>query len=269
MRPNRRNRGGLRTSPAIDFQRSTKKAAMRPFQCSSYNVSRNHARLIRGPYGPLMSARSCAARIRSAKRALRFEIVALRVGFVALDVDADRSAGGAGARQAEDDARAAFEQDADALVLAHRFVDRIVIGEVIGMRDLEALDRSAGKRWRAWRADRPSACWRRPYRRLHNRGANNSCGRRSPNARARSPGRSTLRTARILSQSSTAQRPSFSRTWLEPVPELSSPQIVAILRHRADCRRISSRSGFHTCRSSAFPRRGLLRRWSASNGRCP
>ena len=31
----------------------------------------------------------------------------------------------------------------------------------------------------------------------------------------------------MLSQSSTAQSPSFSRTWLEPVPALSSPQIVA------------------------------------------
>ena len=33
-------------------------------------------------------------------------------------------------------------------------------------------------------------------------------------------------TARMLSQSSTAQRPSFSRTWSEPVPALSSPQSV-------------------------------------------
>jgi len=30
-----------------------------------------------------------------------------------------------------------------------------------------------------------------------------------------------------LSQNSTAHRPSFSRTWSEPVPALSSPQIVA------------------------------------------
>jgi hypothetical protein len=37
-----------------------------------------------------------------------------------------------------------------------------------------------------------------------------------------------LRTARMFSQSSTAQRPSFSRTWSEPVPALSSPQIVAM-----------------------------------------
>ena len=35
------------------------------------------------------------------------------------------------------------------------------------------------------------------------------------------------RFARMLSHSSTAQSPSFSRMWLEPVPELSSPQIVA------------------------------------------
>ena len=37
-----------------------------------------------------------------------------------------------------------------------------------------------------------------------------------------------LRTARMFSQSSTAQTPSFSRTWLEPVPALSSPQTVAL-----------------------------------------
>ena len=36
------------------------------------------------------------------------------------------------------------------------------------------------------------------------------------------------RTARMLSQSSTAHSPSFSRTWSEPVPALSSPQIVAM-----------------------------------------
>jgi hypothetical protein len=33
-------------------------------------------------------------------------------------------------------------------------------------------------------------------------------------------------TASRLSQNSTAQRPSFSRTWSEPVPKLSSPQRV-------------------------------------------
>jgi len=34
------------------------------------------------------------------------------------------------------------------------------------------------------------------------------------------------RAARMLSQSSTAQTPSFSRTWFEPVPALSSPHSV-------------------------------------------
>ena len=34
------------------------------------------------------------------------------------------------------------------------------------------------------------------------------------------------RTARRFSQNSTAQSPSFSRTWSEPVPKLSSPQRV-------------------------------------------
>ena len=35
------------------------------------------------------------------------------------------------------------------------------------------------------------------------------------------------RRARMLSQNSTAQTPSFSRIWFEPVPKLSSPQRVA------------------------------------------
>jgi hypothetical protein len=37
-----------------------------------------------------------------------------------------------------------------------------------------------------------------------------------------------LRLARMSSQNSTAQRPSFSRTWLEPVPKLSSPHSVTL-----------------------------------------
>ena len=36
------------------------------------------------------------------------------------------------------------------------------------------------------------------------------------------------RTARMFSHISTAQRPSFSRTWSDPVPKLSSPQSVAL-----------------------------------------
>ena len=46
---------------------------------------------------------------------LRIVAVAGRVGLDALDIDAQRRAGRAGARQAEDDARAVGEQDADPL----------------------------------------------------------------------------------------------------------------------------------------------------------
>ena len=54
------------------------------------------------------------------------EAEAAGVVLVALDVDAQRRAGGAGAREAEDDAGAALEEDADALVRADRAVDRVV-----------------------------------------------------------------------------------------------------------------------------------------------
>jgi predicted oxidoreductase len=51
---------------------------------------------------------------------------AATVRLVALDIDAQGGARRAGARQAEDDTRAAFEQHTDALVLADRAVDRVV-----------------------------------------------------------------------------------------------------------------------------------------------
>ena len=67
------------------------------------------------------------------------------VGFVAFDIDAERCAGGAGAGQAEDDAGAAGKEHAHTLMLAHRFVDRIVIGEVVCLLDLQAAEALAGQ----------------------------------------------------------------------------------------------------------------------------
>ena len=72
---------------------------------------------------------------------------------------------------------------------------------------------------------------------------NSSCAHRFANARPGCRQRICLRTARMLSQSSTAQSPSFSRTWSEPVPKLSSPQRVPG-RHPAGCQRISTPSAF-------------------------
>ncbi len=73
------------------------------------------------------------------------------VRLEALDIDPQRRAGGAGAGQAIDDARAILEMDADALMRRIRAVDRIVIGEIIGVGDLQraillALEAGAGRR---------------------------------------------------------------------------------------------------------------------------
>ena len=40
------------------------------------------------------------------------------------------------------------------------------------------------------------------------------------------PATGSFRAARMFSHSSTAHSPSFSRTWSDPVPALSSPQMV-------------------------------------------
>ena len=66
------------------------------------------------------------------------------------------------------------------------------------------------------------------------------------------------RLARMLSQSSTAQAPSFSRIWLEPVPKLSSPHSVA--------RPASSRlpKNFHPVGVSKWPMPSLAATRSAA-----
>src|SRR5690606_37351879 len=65
------------------------------------------------------------------ERRLRLDVVAGGVRFVALDVDAQRRAGGAGAGKAEDHAAAALEQDADALLRADGAVDRVGLGKIV------------------------------------------------------------------------------------------------------------------------------------------
>ncbi|MNY63052.1 hypothetical protein D3C86_1999640 [compost metagenome] len=62
------------------------------------------------------------------------------VRLVTFDINADRRARGPSAGKAEDDAAAAVEQYANALVLRNGTVDRIVIGKVIGGGDLQRAE---------------------------------------------------------------------------------------------------------------------------------
>ena len=64
-------------------------------------------------------------------------------GLVTLQIDAQRRALGAGAGQAEDDARSAREQHADALVAAERAIDRIGVGKVVRCRDAKRSEVSS------------------------------------------------------------------------------------------------------------------------------
>ena len=63
----------------------------------------------------------------------------------AVKVDAQGRTFGAGARQAEHDARSVFQPDADALRAADRSVDRVDVREVAGAREDAALHRPAGQ----------------------------------------------------------------------------------------------------------------------------
>src|SRR5882724_13041283 len=69
------------------------------------------------------------------QRRLRLEPVFGGIGFVALDVDTQGGAGGAGAGESIDDTGAIREQDAQALSACARTVDGIQIGEVVGAAD--------------------------------------------------------------------------------------------------------------------------------------
>ncbi len=94
------------------------------------------------------SLRRCAARSRDVarqgdqigKRRLRLDVVPAGIGLVAFDIDAQRGARRAGAGEAVDDARAVLEQQADSLARGARAVDRIVIGEIIGLVDAVLAD---------------------------------------------------------------------------------------------------------------------------------
>ena len=170
--------------------------------------------------------------ISGASAACVSTLLARRVGLEALEVDAERRAFGAGARQAKHDARAVVEDDADALLRRHRAVDRIGVGEVVGRRRstrVSALERSARQRGRAARAGRPSGRWPRPASTAFVVVARIVVAAEArASGRGRSLDRLAGRAARMLSQNSTAHRPSFSRTWSEPVPALSSPHSVAM-----------------------------------------
>src|SRR3990167_5285665 len=101
----------------------------------------------RGPPGPRDEFGDVAGRGDEIGERLRGRLIELRpVGLVALDIDADGRPAGAGPRQAEDDARAALEEDADPLPGRARAVDRIVVGEIVGVPDGHAAQAPSGQR---------------------------------------------------------------------------------------------------------------------------
>ncbi len=107
--------------------------------------SGDHVRTRRGRCG--RGCRRAPRRLRSLSPAPRAvsSAVARGVGLEAFEIDAQGRAGGAGARQAEDRAAAAFEEDADALMRAGRAVHRVAIGEIVGGLDGQARDPRAGQ----------------------------------------------------------------------------------------------------------------------------
>ena len=59
-----------------------------------------------------------------------------RVSFVLLHVDSNGGPAAGSARQAEHDARPVGEENSDALVLGDGLVDRIYVGELVGLGNL-------------------------------------------------------------------------------------------------------------------------------------
>lgn len=116
------------------------------------------------------------------KRFLRFDAMTGRIRLVTLDIKAKRRARSTGAGKAQHDARTAFEEDADALILADGLIDRIVIGEIIRSRDLQIAIAGARQRREFFRAGWRPACSPHPNPLPHSRGANNSCGHIRPSA---------------------------------------------------------------------------------------
>ena len=66
-----------------------------------------------------------------------------RIGFIALQVQAQGGALGARAGQAQHDARAIRHDDADALLRRHRAVDRVGVAEIVGQRHRVATEHLA------------------------------------------------------------------------------------------------------------------------------
>src|SRR5262249_7032393 len=97
-----------------------------------------------GPAEPVLDARPAPRAGRQVgERLLRGLAVAGGIGLVALEVEAQRGALGAGAREPEDDARLVLEHDAHALVLSARAVHRVGVGEVVGERHAPSVERAA------------------------------------------------------------------------------------------------------------------------------
>ena len=156
-----------------------------PLRCVDQVMTSGLARPVRAR----MEATSSAALDEVGEGVGRREGELLGGVLVALDVDAEGGAGGAGAGEAEDDAAAAFEHHADALVLRDGAVDGVLVGEVVGGGDLRGRRASCRGGWRAWRGGRPSGCWRRRCRCPRSRGGRSSCGRIPSSAPRRSPWR--------------------------------------------------------------------------------
>src|SRR5690625_7097482 len=87
------------------------------------------------------------------KNVLHVPIVAGRARFGALQIDTKRRARGAGAGQAEHRAAATVKEDAHALMLCDRAIDRVVIFEIISRLDTETAGLGSAKMWQALDAE--------------------------------------------------------------------------------------------------------------------
>ena len=163
------------------------------------------------PSIPGMSAREAAAAASGARTASGAACMAGRVGLEPLQIHPQRRAFGAGAGQAIDDPRAAFQLDPDPLPLRNRPVHRVGVGEFVGGGDRELSARAARAGSRGRGAARRSAGRRHPSARPRNHGGRRNSGRSAASDRPGSRRPARARTASTLSQNSTAHTPSFSR----------------------------------------------------------
>src|SRR4051812_15862056 len=77
---------------------------------------------------------------------LRVEIVLSMGGFIPFEVNPQRGPDGSGSAQPQHDPAAIGKADADALLGTHRIIDRIMVGKIVGVADLEAVISATGDR---------------------------------------------------------------------------------------------------------------------------